>query len=64
MVRSLALLGLFWPIIMEALVVCCAGFFIWGLLQPAKRRVALKAIWVSVALGGLLSLLLVFLAYL
>ena len=55
-VQSLAPLWLFWPVIMEVLVVCMIGIFIWGLLRPLRRRVLVKALWGLGALAVLVAL--------
>jgi hypothetical protein len=55
------LIAAFWPGIAEVLVAFCIGFFIWGQVRPAKRRVAMKAMWICVALAFLFDLPLVWL---
>jgi hypothetical protein len=57
MMKYLVLTVIAWPEIMLAVLFCSVAFFIWGQVQPAKRRVALKAIWICAAFGVLYSLL-------
>jgi hypothetical protein len=63
MKNAAVVIGMFWAELMMALLVCCVGFFIWGLVRPSERRAALTAIRISAALAFALTLSLLALVY-